>query len=193
MKERRQSILDAAEVIFAKNGYHDTSMAEIARTAEFGVGYLYRHFTDKGDLYLAVIERKTEAFLSTVRAAFLHEGPAKATLATLARVYLSFFESNRIFFKLNVEQAANCPPELQREHRTRVFSKIALIHAEVGNLIQRGITQGELRPLPTESTASLFLGMLHGLVGRWFMLGAEGSLSQDAETAIDIFFRGIAS
>lgn len=67
LRERRHIILDAAEGIFAKKGYHDASMAEIARVAEFGVGYLYRHFKDKGDLYLAVVERKVDALLGATR------------------------------------------------------------------------------------------------------------------------------
>lgn len=193
MKARRTAILDAAEISFGKNGYHDTSMADIARAAEFGVGYLYRHFTDKGDLYLAVIERKSEALLNTARAAIAHEAPAKFALATFARVYLSFFETNRAFFKFITDGASACPPELQKEHHARVFLKILSIHREVSAVISRGIARGELRDLPADTVASAFIGMLHGLIGRWFFTGADAPLHPEAETAISVFLQGTAA
>jgi len=56
----RQHLLDAAERLFAANGFHRTSVAEIARSAGYTVGAIYGNFERKEDLAVAVLERSIE-------------------------------------------------------------------------------------------------------------------------------------
>jgi AcrR family transcriptional regulator len=190
MRARRESILDAAEMMFAKKGYHETSMAEIAKAAEFGVGYLYRHFTDKGDLYLAVIERKIDALGAALRAALSSGGTVKNRLATLVRVHFTFFETNRGFFKLAMENGG--PHGLQKEHKHRIIPKFLAIRQEALVAIKEGIDAKELKDMNPEHLTSVFFGMLQGCVGHWIHTDPESSLSTAAENAIHVFFSGVA-
>lgn len=52
---RRQYILDAAEIIFARDGYENASMNEIAKLSEFTKRTLYQYFADKADLYISTL------------------------------------------------------------------------------------------------------------------------------------------
>lgn len=47
----RREIIDAAATLFAENGYHQTTMQMIAEKADFSVGYLYKHFSGKEEMY----------------------------------------------------------------------------------------------------------------------------------------------
>jgi AcrR family transcriptional regulator len=58
----RQEILDAALDLFSESGYHSVSMQEIAEKAEFAVGTLYNFFSNKEDLYKALMLSKAQAF-----------------------------------------------------------------------------------------------------------------------------------
>jgi AcrR family transcriptional regulator len=49
-KSSRQKILDAALEVFAKNGYHSSSVGLIAKTAGVSQGLLYNYFKSKEDL-----------------------------------------------------------------------------------------------------------------------------------------------
>jgi AcrR family transcriptional regulator len=49
--ERRQQLLDTAVVVFARNGYHDTSMNDIAEAAGVTKPVLYQHFESKRELF----------------------------------------------------------------------------------------------------------------------------------------------
>jgi AcrR family transcriptional regulator len=51
-----QEILEAAESLFAGNGYFQTTMQMIADQAEFSVGYLYKHFNGKEDMYREMLD-----------------------------------------------------------------------------------------------------------------------------------------
>ena len=55
-------ILDAAETVFAEKGYEGARMNDIARKAEFSVGYLYQTWDSKEDLYVSLVESKFKAF-----------------------------------------------------------------------------------------------------------------------------------
>src|SRR5690349_6740556 len=54
---RRQQILDAARVCFARSGFHTTSMQDVIKEAELSVGAVYRYFDSKEALIEAVAEQ----------------------------------------------------------------------------------------------------------------------------------------
>jgi AcrR family transcriptional regulator len=54
--ERREQILEVAVQVFAKNGYHGTSMNEVAEAAGVTKPVLYQHFVSKQGLYLALLD-----------------------------------------------------------------------------------------------------------------------------------------
>ncbi|WP_182178436.1 TetR/AcrR family transcriptional regulator [Methylobacterium radiotolerans] len=54
---RREQILDAAEACFVRNGFHRTTMSDLAREAAMSQGNFYRYFASKEDIVLAMAER----------------------------------------------------------------------------------------------------------------------------------------
>jgi AcrR family transcriptional regulator len=52
----RRRLIDAAEVVFARRGFHGASVEEIAREAGATTGALYSNFASKEDLFLALFE-----------------------------------------------------------------------------------------------------------------------------------------
>lgn len=55
-QQRRLQLLDAALERFARKGYHDTSMDEIAEAAGVTKPVLYHHFASKTDLFLELLD-----------------------------------------------------------------------------------------------------------------------------------------
>lgn len=53
---RREQILDVAVQVFARNGFHSTSMNDVAEAAGVTKPVLYQHFDSKQDLYLALLD-----------------------------------------------------------------------------------------------------------------------------------------
>lgn len=56
LANRRQQILDAAATCFARNGFHRTSMQDIVRESGLSAGLIYRYFTGKDDMILAIVD-----------------------------------------------------------------------------------------------------------------------------------------
>lgn len=63
---RRQQVLAAAADVFARHGFADAHMADVAATAGVAKGLLYQHFPTKEALYGAVLARQAEAFEARV-------------------------------------------------------------------------------------------------------------------------------
>ncbi|GIG30482.1 TetR/AcrR family transcriptional regulator [Cellulomonas marina] len=74
--ERRTQVLQVAQELFSREGYHHVSMDDIADRACVGKPVLYRHFPSKLDLYLAVVDQRGEELLRTVELALTALGPA---------------------------------------------------------------------------------------------------------------------
>src|SRR6185436_6911310 len=55
LASRRRQILDAAAGCFARNGFHRTSMQDIVRESGLSAGLIYRYFTGKEDMILAIV------------------------------------------------------------------------------------------------------------------------------------------
>jgi AcrR family transcriptional regulator len=54
----RQEILQSAHPLFLKNGYHGTSMRQIAQGAGIAVGGIYNHFGSKEEIFMAVLSAR---------------------------------------------------------------------------------------------------------------------------------------
>jgi AcrR family transcriptional regulator len=59
---RRQQIIDAARTRFAAHGFAHTSIADIVTESGLSTGAIYRYFTSKDELVIAVCEQASEAF-----------------------------------------------------------------------------------------------------------------------------------
>lgn len=57
----RRRLIDAAEAVFARRGFHGASVEEIAREAGATTGALYANFAGKEDLFLALFEERISA------------------------------------------------------------------------------------------------------------------------------------
>ena len=79
--DTKKSILDAAEGLFATNGYHNTSLRAITGKAEVNLAAVNYHFGSKEALLVAVIERRLEP-LNRLRIKRLEEAMATARAQT---------------------------------------------------------------------------------------------------------------
>jgi AcrR family transcriptional regulator len=88
-EQTRRQIIGAATALFHRRGYHDTTMEEIAATAQVSVGTLYNYFGSKGALLLAIIEAETDEALRHGEALIAEPaGDLKDAVTALFDVYL---------------------------------------------------------------------------------------------------------
>jgi AcrR family transcriptional regulator len=102
-ESRRSDILAAAKKVFARKGYHATTIADIAKAAKLSYGSIYWYFESKDALFHALMESEGQALRHHVTEALTttpsRESP-DAPFRAAVRTTFEFFESDRALVKL---------------------------------------------------------------------------------------------
>jgi AcrR family transcriptional regulator len=92
-RQRREELVQAALAAIGRHGA-GVGMDEIAAEAGTSKTAVYRHFTDRTDLYVAVCERVAQQLLPTLRAAIESSGHPREMVAAAINAYLAFLEAD---------------------------------------------------------------------------------------------------
>ena len=65
-RDKRNHILDAAIVVFARLGYHGARISDIAREAGIAYGLVYHYFKNKEEVLSTIFEERWSGFLDAV-------------------------------------------------------------------------------------------------------------------------------
>jgi AcrR family transcriptional regulator len=75
--EKREAILDAALVLFAEQGFHGTSVPQVADKAHVGMGTIYRYFESKEALVNALFQKWKTALCAALLEGFSLDAPPR--------------------------------------------------------------------------------------------------------------------
>jgi AcrR family transcriptional regulator len=95
---RREELLDAADRVICRDG-PAASMAQIAAEAGITKPILYRHFGDKGGLYVALTERYTGRLLVELRTALDSGQDRRDRVERTVRAYLGSIDADREVYR----------------------------------------------------------------------------------------------
>ncbi len=100
--ERKETILSAAQGLFASKGFHGVSVDEIARAVQVSPAILYRHFDSKQTLYNAVLEKFSCQRQSYVDTIVNHGTRFEDALAGMTHVYIEGIAENPDILKIEL-------------------------------------------------------------------------------------------
>ncbi|MFB9777221.1 TetR/AcrR family transcriptional regulator [Brevibacterium otitidis] len=126
-KQRREQLMRVATEMFARSGYHTTSMDDVAEAAGVSKPVLYQHFSSKQDLYLAAIDTAAESFAEAIRSALAATEDNEQRVHGTYRAYLTFVSENRHEFAVLFRSDAYEPEAARKAQaaRRRVANQIA--------------------------------------------------------------------
>lgn len=144
-EERKNEILDAANILFSQKGFDATSTSDILEKVGIARGTLYYHFKSKEDIMDALIERSTGILL---RAA---QNAAKQKVSVVDRIV-------SVILSLNVQEASGEEmlthmhnPQNALMHQKTQKAILKNLTPVLADIIQDGIEQGIFKtPFPYE-------------------------------------------
>lgn len=139
----RERILGAARVLFAAHGAN-TEMREIAERAGVGVGTLYRHFTNRDELFFALLDQTHTATLARLREAASVTDPRDALRAVAHVVVRAYATYGALFEAMHVGGGKQCVD----------FSAHDAI---IAGIVERGVAAGLFRADADVPTAVIVL------------------------------------
>lgn len=99
MTEKQEKILQAALLLFAKEGFHATSTNKVAKAAEVSEGLIFRHFGNKEGLLQAILELGANK-LKTIMADIVMEPDPKTLIRKTIEMPANIDKSEYTFWKL---------------------------------------------------------------------------------------------
>jgi AcrR family transcriptional regulator len=102
----RDLVLEAAERVFAAEGYDAAKIEEIAREAGLSLGTVYTVFAGKAQVFRAVHERHAEELLRRGLEPAQRESDPLAALLAGVRGYIGYFVEHPDFLRMNLQEGA---------------------------------------------------------------------------------------
>ncbi len=140
-RERQRNIgeiFKAAETVFAEKGFEGARMSDIAKQAEFSVGYLYQIWEGKDDLYSSLVESKDREFKSYVEQQIASADDPLGQISALIDAHVDFISENTAFAKILLVETS--PAEM---HVIRtVGSRFRRAHTGYLKLVETIIANG---------------------------------------------------
>lgn len=188
-EERRQEILEAALKVFSEKGYKGATTAEIAHRAGIAEGTIFRHFATKKELLTAVLEPKIIEGLLVLDREHRDSNP-KDFFVYFLKNRLELIQENVDLFRLMFAEA-----QYHSEVREALFAGILGPGMSVIKpWFDRGIAQGDFRPLPFIPTMRSFMGMVifYGVFSYVFPnLSSEKNIEEAAKNISELFLHGL--
>ncbi len=161
-QKRTAQILDAATVVFARSGVHQSSMDDIAREVGLSKGSLYVYFESKDDIIAAIQERLLNVDLKALQSLLAAPGPASRRLLLLTRRMAKEVERMSPMLSITYELYAVA---VRSESFRQAYEEYFKAHREiVADLIRQGIEGGEFRDTDAQEAAIAVLAVYQGLI-----------------------------
>jgi len=144
-EESRSAILRAAAKEFAEQGIAGARTDAIARQARVNKALLYYYFKDKETLYGAVLDHAFSGMKASVLQVLDSDLPPREKIMAYVAAYFDFIASNQIYPKLMQREMMRAR-EGNSVHIDRlVKTYFQPIYRRVGELLHKGISEGEFR------------------------------------------------
>ena len=186
---RREQIIQAAVACFARKGYHLTTMDDIVAESGLSKGSLYWHFKNKKDLLIKVMAWYFDQMAAEAEPILAQIPDAIEQLKMLLTMFAQTTASDDPLLKIFIDFYAEPrhDPEVDQALRQLMDPYFELI----GNIIQQGIEDGELRAVEPRQMAASLMAAFDGMFMYKMMLGDVFDWQNTARQFTEVILAGM--
>ncbi|MDX6448451.1 MAG: TetR/AcrR family transcriptional regulator, fatty acid metabolism regulator protein [Gaiellaceae bacterium] len=188
-EDKRAIILAAAVRVFAREGYHDARVGDIAKEAGVAYGLVYHYFRSKEAVLEAVFRETWGAMLTAIRSVEDRGGPATDQLRRVCAIVLGSWATDPDLIRVLVREVVRSP-QIQRE-----IDEIAQAFAALERIIVRGQKEGTFTTeLGSRTVAWMLYGALEEILTGWVMgqlPDGEDDVAEAGRVVVAIFTGGL--
>jgi TetR/AcrR family fatty acid metabolism transcriptional regulator len=185
-----QQIIEAAIRVFARNGFYNSRVSDIAREAGIASGTIYLYFKTKDDILVTLFREKMADWVAHARRAIAEEPDAVARIRRLVALHFQVLEEHP-------DLAEVVQVELRQGHkffRGASAHEVSAYFELIDGILMDGMGAGLIRrDLPVKVATKVLFGAMDQVATSW-VLGKRGyRLSDAAEAVASIFLKGVSS
>ena len=184
---QRRRIFQAASRLFIRQGFHETSMRQVAQAVGLGKATLYDYFPNKEEILLFFVERLMEVTHVAASEISAQELPAPEKLRRIVSSLWQYLEQNRAMAVLISKEASRLGEEATR----RLALRRAKYRRILEGVLVQGVEEGSLRSIDPRMTALALHSMITVPFYDWLLRQETGRSQADAEALLELFFHGV--
>lgn len=185
---KHDRILKAAISVFARNGFFNSRISEIAREADVADGTIYLYFKNKDDILISIFEESLEDILKNVESAIAKTDSALEKLRTFVRFHLEQTMINPSLaevLQVELRQSTKFMKEYQKVKFKRYLDLIQ-------EIVLAGQAKGEIRKdVHPGVVKRLLFGALDEIALHWVLSRKRYDLKESAEQLSNIIIDGL--
>jgi TetR/AcrR family transcriptional regulator, fatty acid metabolism regulator protein len=188
--DKPQQIIEAAVRVFARKGYYNSRVSDIAREAGIAAGTIYLYFKTKDDILVTLFRDKMAEFVDALRKAIANEPDAASKVRRLVSLHFSLLEEDPDLAEvLQVELRQG-----QKFFRGASGQEIGAYFSLIGSVLEEGVGEGRFRSgVSVKVATKMLFGAMDQMATSW-VLGKRGyRLVDTANVVADIFLQGVAA
>ncbi len=187
--DKHRRIIEAAVQVFAKNGFYNSKVSEIARAANVADGTIYLYFQNKDDILISLFEEEMSRVLDNVRQAISLESDPAKQLERFAEAHLDLMERNQEMAEI-IQVELRQSSKFMKEYKNDKFHEYLNI---ISSIIKRGQASGAFRADIQPGIAKrAFFGALDEMSRYWVLSPVKKySPALAARQISDFFLKGM--
>ncbi len=182
-RAKRKAILDAARTIIAKQGYEETTIAQIASAAGVAVGTVYLYFHNKRDIYTALSLEWVNAIAEALQDPHILNLPIEQIPRAMIEASFRICHENSELmsvFQVDIQSGE----ELQKHKEAE-----EVITKALDSFFHIAIERGQLSPFDTMMYSKIIFGMVHSVLFDCYCIENGENEAQYRESTIDFLER----
>ena len=183
-------MLLAARRLYARKGYQQTAMVEIARASELAVGTLYQLFPSKEAILRGLLEERMDDLITRVRAAVDGERDVREQLRRVVQTHLTFARENADILRLYLSGWIGYDTRTRQRFGDRIDARYERYVAVLTAVFKRGVDTGALAALPPRRLAVALAGLIHAVIRRG-LRERRLDFTAEGDAILDILLHGV--
>lgn len=173
-RNTRADVVEAAGRLFARRGYHGTSMRDLGKELGLLGSSLYSHVESKQDLLVEVVEEGARLFGASAERALALGGTPRERLQALIAGHVDVVLDNLDVARTFLNEARM----LDAGHRRRILEARDHYERVFRQVLAEGAGEGSFRPGLDPKTTTIFILSVLNAIERWY--DPEGRLDRAA-------------
>jgi TetR/AcrR family transcriptional regulator len=188
---QRGEIVETALRLFSEKGYHNVSMQQIAKQAEFGVGTVYKFFANKHDLYKLLIMETAEKWQCAVIQVLEQERKPSRAIQRYITIQRELFFDNlpvvRLYYSETKGACFNMSAGFDEDLLKLRDERIK----KLASVFETGVKQNVFRDLDPYHMALALHGIIDAFLFRMMEDPARFRKRDELSDAAEIFLGGV--
>ena len=185
-----QQIIDAAIRVFARTGYYNSRVSDIAREAGIASGTIYLYFKTKEEILVSLFRDKMADWVAFARREIAGEPDPIAKLRRLIALHFRVLEANPDLAEVvQVELRQG-----QKFFRGASAHEISAYFGVINDVLEEGAASGRFRrDLPVKVATKMLFGAMDQMATSWVLGKRAYRLTDAAEPVASIFLKGVTT